>query len=111
MAHRQAANALFRTPERRPLRPELLTLAETFPGFTSTGFLAIAVPKATPRPIEEKLNALINEAISSPTIHDRLINEFALDARPLSLEQCAAQDREERAKWAEYVKIARIEAQ
>ena len=38
-------------------------------------------------------------------------NEFALDARPLSLEQCAAQDRDERAKWAEYVKIARIEAQ
>jgi tripartite-type tricarboxylate transporter receptor subunit TctC len=107
MAHRQAANALFRTPERRPLRPELLTLAETFPGFTSTGFLAIAVPKATPRPIEEKLNTLINEAISSPTIHDRLINEFAIDAEPLSLEPCAAQDREERAKWAEYVKIAR----
>jgi hypothetical protein len=38
-------------------------------------------------------------------------NEFALDARPLSLEQCAAQDREERAKWAESVKIAGIEAQ
>jgi tripartite-type tricarboxylate transporter receptor subunit TctC len=73
--------------------------------------LPIAVPKATPRPIEEKLNTLINEAIASPTIHDRLINEFALDAKPLSLEQCAAQDRDERAKWAEYVKIARIEAQ
>ena len=98
-------------PERSPLYPKLPTLSETFPGFTSTGFLAIAVPKATPRPIDEKLNALINEAISSPTIHDRLINEFALDAKPLTLEQCAAQDRDERAKWAEYVKIARIEAQ
>jgi tripartite-type tricarboxylate transporter receptor subunit TctC len=98
-------------PERSPLYPELPTLSETFPGFTSTGFLAIAVPKATPRPIQERLNALINAAISSPEIRDRLVNEFALDARPLSLEQCAAQDREERAKWAEYVKIARIEAQ
>jgi hypothetical protein len=28
-----------------------------------------------------------------------------------SLEPCAAQDREERARWAEHVKIARIEAQ
>ena len=37
--------------------------------------------------------------------------EFALDAKPPSLEQCTAQDREESAKWAEYVKIARIEAQ
>jgi hypothetical protein len=29
----------------------------------------------------------------------------------LGLAQCATQDREERAKWAEYVKIARIEPQ
>ena len=32
-------------------------------------------------------------------------------ARPLTLAQCAAQDRDERAKWAEYVKIAKIEPQ
>jgi tripartite-type tricarboxylate transporter receptor subunit TctC len=98
-------------PQRSPLYPDLPTLAETFPGFTSTGFLAVAVPKATPLPIQEKLNALINEAITSPDIQNRLVNEFALTAKPLTLEQCAAQDREERAKWAEYVKIARIEPQ
>ncbi len=71
----------------------------------------MAVPKATPRPIQEKLNALINEAIASPDIHKRLTDEFALNSRPLTLEQCAAQDREERTKWAEYVKIAKIEPQ
>jgi tripartite-type tricarboxylate transporter receptor subunit TctC len=98
-------------PQRSPLYPELPTLAESFPGFATTGFLAIAVPKATPRPIQERLNTLINEAITSPEIHNRLVNEFALAARPLSLEQCAEQDREERTKWADYVKIARIEAQ
>jgi hypothetical protein len=43
--------------------------------------------------------------------HPERPTEFALDAKPLSLEQCAAQDREERAKWAEHVKVARIEAQ
>jgi tripartite-type tricarboxylate transporter receptor subunit TctC len=94
--------------QRSPLYPDVPTLAETFPGFTTTGFLAIAVPKATPRPVQERLNALINEALASPEIKDRLANEFALTSRPLSLEQCAQQDREERAKWAEYVKIARI---
>jgi tripartite-type tricarboxylate transporter receptor subunit TctC len=98
-------------PNRSPLYPDLPTLAEAFPGFTSTGFLAVAVPKATPLPVQEKLNALINEAISSPDIQNRLVNEFALTAKPLTLEQCAAQDRDERAKWAEYVKIARIEPQ
>jgi tripartite-type tricarboxylate transporter receptor subunit TctC len=98
-------------PARSPLYPDLPTLAETYPDFTSTGFLAIAVPKATPKPIQEKLNALINEAITSPEIQNRLVNEFALTAKPLTLEQCAQQDREERAKWADYVKIARIEPQ
>jgi tripartite-type tricarboxylate transporter receptor subunit TctC len=98
-------------PQRSPLYPDLSALSESFPGFTTTGFLAVAVPKATPRPIQEKLNALINEAIASPDIHKRLTDEFALNSRPLTLEQCAAQDREERAKWAEYVKIAKIEPQ
>jgi tripartite-type tricarboxylate transporter receptor subunit TctC len=98
-------------PQRSPLYPDLPALSESFPGLTTTGFLAVAVPKATPRPIQEKLNALINEAIASPDIHKRLTDEFALNSRPLTLEQCAAQDREERAKWAEYVKIAKIEPQ
>ena len=69
------------------------------------------MPKATPLAIQQRLNALINEAITSPEINKRLTDEFALTARSLSLEQCAAQDREERAKWADYVKIARIEPQ
>jgi tripartite-type tricarboxylate transporter receptor subunit TctC len=98
-------------PARSPLYPDLPTLAESFPGFTSTGFLAIAVPKATPLPIQQRLNALINEAITSPEINKRLTDEFALTARALTLEQCAQQDRDERAKWAEYVKIAKIEPQ
>jgi tripartite-type tricarboxylate transporter receptor subunit TctC len=98
-------------PQRSPLYPDLPTLSESFPGLTTTGFLAVAVPKATPRPIQEKLNTLINEAIASPDIHKRLTDEFALNSRPLTLEQCAAQDHEERTKWAEYVKIARIEPQ
>ncbi len=98
-------------PARSPLYPELPTLAESFPGFTTTGFLAIAVPKATPKPVQEQLNALINEALASPDIKNRLANEFALTSRPLTLEQCAQQDRDERAKWAEYVKIAKIEPQ
>ena len=98
-------------PERSSLYPDVPTLAETFPGFVSTGFLAVAVPKAVPEEIKQRLNVLINEAIFSEGLHKRLIEEFALTPRRLDLAQCAAQDREERAKWAEYVKIARIEAQ
>lgn len=98
-------------PERSPLYPDVPALAETFPGFVTSGFLAMAVPKATPLPVQERLNVLINEALVSPEIKDRLANEFALRSRPLTLEECAIQDREERAKWGEYVKIAKIEPQ
>ncbi|HKV16082.1 MAG TPA: tripartite tricarboxylate transporter substrate binding protein [Reyranella sp.] len=97
--------------ERSPLYPKVPTLAESFPDFVSTGFLAIAVPKAVPDEIKQRLNMLINEAVFSPEIHKRLTEEFALLPHKLDLAQCAAQDRAERAKWGEYVKIARIEPQ
>ena len=96
---------------RSPLYPDVPTLGETFPGFSSTGFLAVAVPKAVPDDIKRRLNGLINEAIFSTVIHKRLTEEFSLTPRMLDLEQCAHEDRIERAKWAEYVKIARIEPQ
>jgi tripartite-type tricarboxylate transporter receptor subunit TctC len=98
-------------PERSPLYPDVPALGETYPGFVSTGFLAIAVPKAVPEPVKQRLNELINEAIFSAPINKRLTEEFALTPRRLDLAQCAQQDREERAKWAEYVKIAKIEPQ
>ena len=97
--------------ERSPLYPDVPTLAETFPGFVSTGFLAVAVPKAVPDEIKQRLNVLINEAIFSEPIHKRLVEEFALSPHKLDLAQCAAQDHSERAKWADYVKIAKIEPQ
>jgi tripartite-type tricarboxylate transporter receptor subunit TctC len=97
--------------ERSPLYADVPTLSETFPGFTSTGFLAVAVPKTVTEPIKQRLNTLINEAIFSPDINKRLIDEFALTPRRLSLAQCAEDDRAERTKWAEYVKIAKIEPQ
>lgn len=98
-------------PERSPLYPDVPTLAESYPGFVSTGFLAIAVRKGVPEEIKQKLNVLINEAVFSEGIHKRLIDEFALAPQKLDLAQCARKDHDERAKWADYVKIAKIEPQ
>jgi tripartite-type tricarboxylate transporter receptor subunit TctC len=98
-------------PQRSPLYPDVPALAETYPGFVSTGFLAIAVPHKVPEAIKQRLNTLINEAIFSDGINKRLTDEFALTPRKLDLAQCAEQDRDERAKWANYVKIAKIEPQ
>jgi tripartite-type tricarboxylate transporter receptor subunit TctC len=97
--------------ERSPLYPEVPALSEAYPGFSTTGFLAVAVAKAVPENIKQKLNGLINDAIFSEGINKRLVEEFALTPRRLTLAECAEQDREERSKWAEYVRIARIEPQ
>ncbi len=97
--------------ERSPLYPDVPTFGESFPGLVTTGFLAIAVRKAVSEEIKQKLNAMVNEAVFSPEIHKRLTEEFALTPHRLDLAQCAAKDREERAKWADYVRIARIEPQ
>ena len=72
-----------------------------------TGAAAVAIARAM-RCIAvwaERALAIIRE-LGNRADESRLVNEFALDAKPLTLGQCAAQDREERAKWAEYVKIA-----
>src|SRR6185312_11687248 len=42
--------------ERSPLYPDVPALGESFPGFATTGFLAIAVPKAVPDEIKQRLN-------------------------------------------------------
>ena len=73
--------------------------------------MAMAVPKAVPEEIKQKMNAAIVEATFSPDIHKRLVDEFALTPLKYDLAQCARQDREERDKWAEYVKIAKIDPQ
>jgi len=80
-----------RCPSAAPSIPRLPTLGETFPPSPAPASWRSPCPRHV-APIQEKLNALINAAISAPEIRDRLVNEFALDARPLSLEQCAAQD-------------------
>ena len=98
-------------PERSPLYPDVPAVAETYPGFVIRGFLAVAVPKAVPQDIKVRLNELVNEAILSPAINKRLVEEFALNPRRHDLDQCADYDRGERAKWAEYVKVAKIEPQ
>jgi tripartite-type tricarboxylate transporter receptor subunit TctC len=97
--------------ERSPLYPDVPAVAETFPGFELRGFLAVAVPKAVPDDIKRRVNELVNEAVLSPAINKRLVEEFNLSPRRMDLVQCADYDRGERERWAKYIKIAKIEPQ
>ena len=82
-------------PQRSPLYPDLPTLAETVPEFASTGFLAIAVPKATPLPIQEKLNALIRQIADTQDLPLFSFHEVLADpARPARMRETLTDDGE-----------------
>ncbi|WP_295531083.1 tripartite tricarboxylate transporter substrate binding protein [uncultured Pseudacidovorax sp.] len=91
--------------------PDVPLIAETYPNFTIRGgFLGIAVPAATPVDVQQRLNALINEAVTTDPIRSRL-EGFAFAPARVSLKQLADFEREEREKWKGYVEIAQIEVQ
>ena len=65
------------------------------------------MPKSLPRGNRRRLDTLINEAIFSAEHQQALDRRVRPRPRNLDLAQCAEQDRDERAKWAENVKIAK----
>lgn len=92
---------------RLPKYPALPLISETYPAYTTSGFLGIAVPAGTPAATLQALNDLINEAITTDPVKSRL-EGFGFTPQRMSLAQLATFDREERARWKNYVAIAKI---
>jgi tripartite-type tricarboxylate transporter receptor subunit TctC len=97
-------------PDRMARHPSLPTVAETYPEFVMTGFLGMAVPAGTPPDAQQALNDLINDAILSDAIRAQL-ESFGFTPKRMSLAECVAHVRAERAKWKKYVALAQIEPQ
>jgi tripartite-type tricarboxylate transporter receptor subunit TctC len=47
-------------------------VADTVPGYEASAFFGMAVPMGTPRPIIDKLNRTINQALADPALQARL---------------------------------------
>lgn len=59
--------ALALTTERVPLLfPGVPSIAETVPGFNVTGYTVMVAPRATPRPIVERMNAEVDAILHEP---------------------------------------------
>jgi tripartite-type tricarboxylate transporter receptor subunit TctC len=54
------------------LLPGLPTIAETVPGYESSSWFGVLVPAKTPRPIIDKLNAALNDALADPAVQKQL---------------------------------------
>ncbi|HEV7820179.1 MAG TPA: tripartite tricarboxylate transporter substrate binding protein, partial [Burkholderiales bacterium] len=53
-------------PQRLKAYPDIPAIAETVPGYYNTGWWGIAAPARTPKPIIDKLNAIMNQGLAQP---------------------------------------------
>ena len=91
-------------PQRSPFLPDVPTIAEQgYPGFESVGWIGLAAPAGTPRPILDKLNAEIRKMLQDPAVKERFA-QLAFTPVGDSREQFTAFVKSEIAKWA---KVAR----
>ena len=92
--------------QRYPGLEEYPTVAESgVPGYESRPWNAAYAPAGTPRPIIDKLNKLIREAVASEAYRNLLQITLAVPFAG-SPEELAAWQEEETRKWGEIVRIA-----
>lgn len=93
-------------PRRIPSLPELPTIAESgLPGFEAAGWYGFFTTAGTPRPVLEKLNAAIVQAVSSPDLSAK-IEGMGLVPAPQSLDEAARFVADEATKWSRAVKAS-----
>jgi len=91
------------------LMPDLPTLSESgLPGFDATLSYGLLAPAGTPRPIVEKLNKALNDALAGSAVRERIINEGGEPEPGPPERQAAVIDREE-TKWAAVIKAAGLQ--
>ena len=91
------------TAKRAAALPNVPTVAETVPGYEASAFFGMAVPKGTPRPIIDKLNRTVNQALADPALQARLA-ELGGTNIPGSPEDFGKIIVDETNKWAKVVK-------
>jgi tripartite-type tricarboxylate transporter receptor subunit TctC len=89
--------------KRSKVFPDVPTVAETLPGFEAVLRYGIVAPAGTPRPIIDKLNAALRQALAEPDVIARMARDGTDSVSSTPEEYAADIDREER-KWSEVVK-------
>ncbi|HEY4142469.1 MAG TPA: tripartite tricarboxylate transporter substrate binding protein [Pseudolabrys sp.] len=95
-------------PARSPAFPDTPTIAEAgVPGYVAVTWLGVVGPAKMPRPIVEKLNRAVNDALKSQLMADRfkLIGEEPAPGTP---EDYAKVIRTDFVKWKEVIEKANI---
>ena len=90
--------------------PDVPTIAETLPGFEAVAWYAMVAPPGTPKPIVDKINADVNEALRQPEIQDHL-KKLSAETFGGSVEKTTRYLQEEVDRWGNVIKAADIKLQ
>jgi tripartite-type tricarboxylate transporter receptor subunit TctC len=107
-AHGQAEAGLLRalavsSSQRSSLLPDLPTVAESgLPGYEAALRYGLVAPAGTPRPIIERLNKELRQALTADDVRQRLATDGA-EVLPSSPEEYAADIDREEATWSKVV--------
>ncbi len=94
--------------KRLPMLPEVPTVGETGqPAVNIATWWGVAAPAATPKPIVDRLNALLGEMLDDPAIKERFAKVYMLPLK-MSAETIATQLKADLPVWAKIVKDAEI---
>jgi tripartite-type tricarboxylate transporter receptor subunit TctC len=97
------------TATRSEALPDLPTMSDFVPGFETSAWFGIGVPRNTPAPIINSLNNEINAALADPKLVARFA-DLGATVFPGSTAAFAKLIADETAKWAKVVKFAGIKA-
>ena len=96
------------TPRRASVLPDVPTAAEAgLPGYDVTGWYGIVVPKATPKPILDRIQAATRQVLDTPEVKERF-KTFGLDPVASSPDEFTRFMRAEIVKWSKVIKSAGI---
>ncbi len=93
--------------ERIPQYPDVPTIAELLPGFSCSTWFAVLAPAGTPRPIVNKLNAEIKNAVADAAFR-KSIEAMGLVAKSSTPEALRERVRSESAHWTKIIRDAGI---
>jgi len=96
------------TPARAKMAPELPTMIESgMPGFVVTQWHGLMAPRATPRPVIDRLYREIVKAVQRPDVVSRLALDGTEGVASMP-EEFGAFLKSERDQWAKVAKVANI---
>jgi tripartite-type tricarboxylate transporter receptor subunit TctC len=109
------ANGQFRalaitSPERYPLLPNAPTVAETLPGVHYMSWLGMATAPGTPRPIIDRVNAVVHRALELPDVKAKLAEGGNIPT-PTTPDGMRQQITSEIANWKQIVEVNGIKVQ